>query len=88
VDYVLGAVLIAGVYALVYYRLLVRHFLEKDEGCRESQFAALLSPPPFKITSPRARKYAKRYYVALAVLLLCFAVVAWRADFKALTAAG
>ncbi len=87
-DYLIGAVLIADVYALVYYRLLVRHFLERDESYKETQFAALLSPPPFKIASPLARKYAKRYYAALAVLALCLAAIAWKSDFKLLAPAG
>ena len=82
VDIVIGAVLIADVYALVYYRLLVRHFLEQDEGIGETGFFALLAPPPLKIASPLARKYARRYYVALAVLGLCFAAIAWTADFR------
>ena len=84
-DYVIGAVLIADVYALVYYRLLVRHFLEKDEGVKETGFPVLLVPPPFKIASALARKYARRYYAAFAVLALCFAAIAWRTDFKSLT---
>jgi hypothetical protein len=84
-DYVIGAVLIADVYALVYYRLLVRHFLEHDDGVKETGFPSLLAPPPLKIASPLARKYAWRYYAALAVLVLCFAAIAWRTDFKTLT---
>ena len=87
-DYVIGAVLIANVYALVYYRLLVRHFLEQDEGVKETGFAALFAPPPFKIPSPLARKYAKRYYAALVVLVICLAAIAWRSDFRLLTPAG
>jgi hypothetical protein len=85
VDYLIGAVLIADIYVLVYYRLLVRHFLAEDEGVKETGFA-LLSLPPFKINSLLARKYAKRYYAALAVLALCFAAIAWRTDFRSLTA--
>ena len=87
-DIVIGVVLIADVYALVYYRLLVRHFLEQDDGVVESGFAALLAPPPFKIASSLARKYAKRYYAALAVLGLCFAAIAWNADFMNLAGFG
>ena len=81
-DIVIGAVLIADVYALVYYRLLVRHFLEQDEGVKESGFAALLVPPPLMIASAPARKYAKRYYAALVVLALCLAAIAWRSNFR------
>ncbi len=81
-DYVIGAILIADVYALIYYRLLVRHFLEQDDGVKEAGFFALLAPPPFKIASVLARKYAKRYYAALVVLLLCFAAIAWTTEFK------
>ena len=81
-DYAIGAVLIADVYALVYYRLLVRHFLEQDEGVKEAGFFALLAPPPFKITSTLANKYARRYYAALAILVLCFAAIAWQTDFN------
>jgi hypothetical protein len=82
VDYVIGAVLVADVYALVYYRLLVRHFLEQDEGVKETGFFALLAPPPLTMTSSLARKYAKRYYLALAVLAACFAAIALTTDFK------
>ncbi len=87
-DYVLGIVLIADVYALVYYRLLVRHFLEQDEGVKESGFFALLALPPLGIASPLARKYVRRYYAAAAVMVLCFAAIAWRLDFKFLPSAG
>lgn len=86
-DYVIGAVLIADVYALVYYRLLVRHFLEQDESIKETGFFALLAPPPLNIVSSLASKYAKRYYAALAVLALCFAAIAWQTDFTLLTPA-
>ncbi|MSO85577.1 MAG: hypothetical protein EXR04_06460 [Rhodospirillales bacterium] len=87
-DYVIGAVLIADVYALVYYRLLVRHFLEQDDGVKETGFFALLAPPPRTMTSGLARKYAKRYYAALAVLAACFAAIAATTDFRTLTSAG
>jgi hypothetical protein len=88
VDYIIGAVLIADVYALVYYRLLVRHFLEQDGGVKETGFLVLLVPPPLKIASPLARKYAWRFYAALVVLLACFAAVAWRSDLKIMAPAG
>lgn len=75
-DIAIGIVLVLDVYAVVYYRLLVRHFLKTDSGVTESTLGALLSPPPWRDLSPLGRKYAKRYYVAGFVLVLCLAVVA------------
>ena len=62
--------------AIVYYRLLVRHFLKTDSGVSESTLGALLSPPPWRDLSPLGRKYAKRYYGAVAVLMVCLGVIA------------
>lgn len=87
-DYVIGTILVVDAYVLIYYRLLVRHFLGKDDGVAESGFFALLAPPPLVIASPRARKYAKRFYAALAVLVLCVLAIAWRQDFRFMPTAG
>lgn len=83
-DIAIGIVLVLDVYAIVYYRLLVRHFLKADGGVSESTLGALLSPPPWRGLSPLGRKYAKRYYVAVAVLVLCLAVTAATRPFPAL----
>ena len=75
-DYVIGAVLIADVYALVYYRLLVRWFLEHDGGVKETVFAALIAPPPWRTLSPLGKKYAKRYFIALATMAILMGLIA------------
>ena len=81
-DVAIGTILLIDVYALVYYRLLVRYFLEQDRGIKETTFAALFSLPPYRLLSDIGRKYAKRYYVAAAVLVGCMIAIAWRTDFK------
>lgn len=83
-DIAIGIVLVLDVYAIVYYRLLVRHFLKTDRGVSESTFGALLTPPPWRDLSPLGRKYAKRYYGAVVVLVLCLAVTAATRPFPTL----
>lgn len=83
-DTAIGIVLVLDVYAIVYYRLLVRHFLKADGGISESALGALLSPPPWRDLSPLGRKYAKRYYGAVAVLVVCLAFIAATRPFPVL----
>lgn len=84
-DVAIGIVLVLDVYAIVYYRLLVRHFLAADSNIRETTFGALATPPPWGRLSPVARKYAKRYYAAVAVLVAALAAAALTQRFPALS---
>lgn len=77
---VLGILLIVNGYVLIYYRLLVRHFYQEQYGVKESTFGALFSFPPYKRLSELGRKYARRYYVALAVLVVVLLISAWIKD--------
>lgn len=83
-DIAIGIVIVLDVYAIVYYRLLVRHFLKADGGIQETTFGALLTPPPWRDLSLLGRKYAKRYYGAVVVLVLCLAVTAATRPFPTL----
>ena len=64
----LGILLVVNGYVLVYYRLLVRHFHQERSGVKEGTFAALFSFPPQQL-SESGRKYARRYWVTLALLV-------------------
>lgn len=75
-EIALGIGLVVNLYALVYYRLLVRWFLEHDGGVKETVFAALLSPPPWRALSPLGKKYARRYFVALGTMAALMGLVA------------
>ena len=75
-EIALGTLLVANLYALVYYRLLVRWFLDRDGGIKETVFAALSTPPPWRVLSPSGKKYAKRYFVALGTMAALMALVA------------
>lgn len=69
-------------YAIVYYRLLVKFYYEKQHGVRESTFGALFSFPPYKALPEKGRKYARRYWVAVGILVLCVTALAYLSDFS------
>ena len=69
-------VLFLDVYAIVYYRLLVRWHYQQQTGKPESAFGALFSFPPYAILAERGRRYVRRYWAAMAVLLCCVMVLA------------
>jgi uncharacterized membrane protein HdeD (DUF308 family) len=66
---VLGILLVVNGYVLIYYRLLVRHFYEEQQGVKESTFGALFSFPPYQRLPELGKKYARRYWVAIALLV-------------------
>lgn len=74
---VLGILLVVNGYVLVYYRLLVRHFHQERNGVKEGTFAALFSFPPYQQLSESGRKYARRYWVTLALLVAVLLVSAF-----------
>lgn len=78
----LAIALLAVGYAIVYYRLLVKFYYEKQHGVRESNFGALFSFPPYGALPEKGRKYARRYWVAVGLLVLCVMVLAWVSDFS------
>ena len=77
----LAAVLVISAYVVIYYRLLVRHYYEKFHNVRESTFGAIFSFPPYKALPDKGKKYARRYWVAMAVLVGAVVVLAATSDF-------
>lgn len=78
----LGVVLLIDVYVIVYYRLLVKYHYEQATGLKESAFGALFSLPPYAALTERGRRYARRYWVAVAVMVGCVAAMAVLSDFS------
>lgn len=78
----LGILVVIDVYIIVYYRLMVRYYYEQAHGVRESTFSALFSFPPYSQLPDKGRRYARRYWVAMAVLLAIIAVLAAMTDFS------
>jgi hypothetical protein len=74
--------LLAVGYAIVYYRLLVKFYYEKQHGLSESTFGALFSFPPYKDLPEKGRKYARRYFVAVGLLVACVIALARLSDFS------
>ena len=83
-KFLLWIVVFLDVYVLVYYRLLVKHHYEQARGIAEGTFWTLLSFPPYGRLPEAGRKYARRYWVALAVLVGCVTVLALSVDFSRL----
>jgi len=72
----LGVALVLCAYVAIDYRLLVKHHYERQYGVRESAFGALFSFPPYGRLSPAGRKYARRYWLAIAAMCLCLVAAA------------
>ena len=77
---VLGMLLVVNGYVLVYYRLLVRHYYQEQQGVKESTFGALFSFPPYQRLPASGKKYARRYWVALTLLIIVLLVSAFVKD--------
>lgn len=71
-------------YVVIYYRLLVRYFYEQQYQVKESTLGAIFSFPPYGRLDELGRKYARRYWVAVAVQLVCLLALAAVSDFTAL----
>ncbi|MGD8999260.1 MAG: hypothetical protein PVF75_02510 [Granulosicoccaceae bacterium] len=72
----LGIIIVIDVYVIVYYRLLARVDYEKIKGIKENVFGVIFSFPPYSSLSVKGKMYAKRYWYALMLLLVCFALLA------------
>lgn len=72
----LGILLVVNGYVLIYYRLLVKHFYEEQIGAKESVFGALFSFPPYGRLSEPGKKYARRYWITLALLTIILLLIA------------
>jgi hypothetical protein len=79
----LGILTVVAGYVVVYYRLLVRHFYEQQYNVKESTFGALFSFPPYSRLDTLGKKYARRYWIAVAMLVVCLGVFAVVSDYSA-----
>lgn len=70
-------------YVVIYYRLLVRYFYEQQHNVKETTFGALFSFPPYARLDSSGKKYARRYWVAVALLVICLLAAAAATDFPA-----
>ncbi len=73
----LGILLAVNGYMLIYYRLLVRYFYEEQHGVKEGTFGALFSFPPYSRLPKLGKKYARRYWMALALFISVLLVSAY-----------
>lgn len=81
-DLILMLLVVADIYVIVYYRLMVRYYEERDLGPEAVMtppagtrrflaiFGDLFMPPPYRKLSDKGRRYARRYWYALGMLAL------------------
>lgn len=81
-EMLLVIMVIVDLYALLFYRLMCRHYYEKEQGVKESAFAAIFSLPPYKLLPVNARKYHKRYWIALGLMMLIIVILVQTRDFS------
>jgi hypothetical protein len=78
----LAGVLVVSAYVVIYYRLLVRHYYEKQFGVKESNFGAIFSFPPYRALPDAGKKYARRYWIAVSIMVSCVVTLAVMTDFS------
>ena len=82
---IIGAILLVSVYVLVYYRLMVRFYYQKQHDITESTFGALFSLPPYGRLCEKGKRYARRYWGAVAVMVGMIVLGAVTLEFPGLT---
>jgi hypothetical protein len=73
-DILLVVLILADLYLIVYYRLLVGHWREKASGKKETGFLVAVSFPSRDGLPDEARKYYWRYWCAVAALVVLLVV--------------
>lgn len=90
-DWLFFIVLIANIFAIVYFRLMVGYHRERATGERDAGFMAAISYPSRRGLPEEGLRYRRRYWWAVAVLFaLVLTALAWRLPHigAALSAAG
>jgi len=77
----LAILLVISAYVVIYYRLLVRHYYEKQHNVQESTFGVIFSLPPYNALPEKGKKYAQRYWVAMVVMVGAVLLLAGSSDF-------
>lgn len=80
----LAILILIDVYTIVFYRLMIKHYYEKDNNLKESSFGAIFSFPPYSKLSMKGKQYSRKYWVAIIILLICIALLIPGRDFTAL----
>lgn len=80
----IGIIIMIDAYAIVYYRLVVKYYYESENDVKESNFGAIFSFPPHSKLSDKGKRYSKYYWIAVAILFFCVALLVPGRDFTAL----
>ncbi len=83
-ETLLGFIIMFDTYAIIYYRLMVKFYYQNENNIQESNFSAIFSFPPHSKLSTKGKRYSKRYWIAMAILLVSVALLIPGRDFSAM----
>ncbi len=83
-EALLGFIIMIDAYVIIYYRLMVKFYYQNENNKMESNFSAIFSFPPHSKLSEKGKHYSKRYWIAMAVLLVSIALLIPGRDFSVL----
>ncbi len=83
-ENLLGFIIMVDAYAIIYYRLMVKYYYQNENNKTESNFAAIFSFPPHSKLSAKGKRYSKRYWIAMIILLTCVALLIPGRDLSAI----
>lgn len=86
-ETILAIVILIDAYAIIFYRLMTKHYYEKENNIVESNLGAIFSFPPHSKLSAKGKRYSRRYWIALGVLVTCVVLLIPGRDFSALNGA-
>lgn len=69
-EWVLLAAIFIDIYVIVFYRLMIGFYLKQETGREDRGFAAVFSLPSRHDLPEAGLRYCRRYWSALAVLVL------------------
>lgn len=83
-ETLLAIIIMLDAYAIIFYRLMIKYYYEKENNVKESNFAAIFSLPPHSKLSETGKRYSRRYWIAVAILLASITLLIPGRDFSVL----
>ena len=74
-DILLVIILFINAYVIVYFRLNIKHYYEKENNLTESNIGAIFSVPPYSKLPKKGKTYVYRYWAAVLLMFVCVTIL-------------